>query len=138
MGDGYIDSENTLRESLARSGLMVYRQLPEGLAGADAAFRARQLDHPLVDAKISFKGEGVDNGLVEGRGRSDRLAERSEASGRGDDHKETHDDVVSTTGGSIDRSGKGDGETDNRSRRESMISKEEGMVSVDLGLERGE
>ena len=50
---------------------------------------ARQLDHPLADAKISFKREGVDDGLVEGRGRSERLA-----GSRGDDGKETHDDVA--------------------------------------------
>jgi hypothetical protein len=67
---------------------------------------ARQLDHPLADAKISFKREGVDDGL--GEGRSERLAEPSEAGSRGDDRKKTHDDVVSTIGGSINQSGKGD------------------------------
>jgi hypothetical protein len=64
MVDGDIYSENTLGESLARSGLMVQRQLPDGLVGAHSAFRAWHLDHPPTGAKISVILEGAEDGLV--------------------------------------------------------------------------
>jgi hypothetical protein len=72
--------------------------------------------------------------LGEGRGREERLAEGSEAGSRGDDRKETHDGVVSTAGGSIDRSIR----KEDRMRMESKISKLEGKVGIDLGFARGE
>jgi hypothetical protein len=57
---------------------------------------ARQLNHSLVNTKISFKRERVNDGSVEGPGRSERLAQWSEAEAgsRGDDGEETHDDAV--------------------------------------------
>ena len=61
MLDRDVDLENSLAESLDRSGLVVERQLPQGCAGANTTFRARQLNHLLADAKVTFKE--ADEGL---------------------------------------------------------------------------